>query len=49
MECDRHISVVVDKNLDVELLGDMVKESGVDTHIIEEVKILSEERAVFGI
>ena len=38
----RDISVVVDKNLDVELLGDMVKESGVDTHIIEEVKILSE-------
>ena len=36
------ISVVVDKNLDIELLGDMVKESGVDTHIIEEVKILSE-------
>ena len=38
----RDISVVVDKNLDVELLGDMVKDSGVDTHIIEEVKILSE-------
>ena len=38
----RDISVVVDKNLDVELLGDMVKESGVDTHIIEEVNILSE-------
>lgn len=38
----RDISVVVDKNLDVEVLGDMVKESGVDTHIIEEVKILSE-------
>lgn len=38
----RDISVVVDKNLDVELLGDMVKESGVDTHIIEEVKIISE-------
>ncbi len=38
----RDISVVVDKNLDIELLGDMVKESGVNTHIIEEVKILSE-------
>lgn len=38
----RDISVVVDKSLDVELLGDMVKESGVDTHLIEEVKILSE-------
>ena len=38
----RDISVVVNKNLDIELLGDMVKESGVDTHIIEEVKILSE-------
>jgi len=38
----RDISIVVDKNLDVELLGDMVKESGVDTHIIEEVTILSE-------
>lgn len=38
----RDISVVVDKKLDIELLGDMVKESGVDTHIIEEVIILSE-------
>lgn len=38
----RDISVVVDKNLDIELLGDMVKESGVDTHLIEEVTILSE-------
>lgn len=38
----RDLSVVVDKNLDIELLGDMVRESGVDTHIIEEVKILSE-------
>lgn len=38
----RDISVVVDKNLDVELLGDMVRDSGVDTHLIEEVSILSE-------
>ncbi len=38
----RDISVVVDKNLDVELLGDMVKDSGVDSHLIEEVSILSE-------
>ena len=38
----RDISVVVDKSLDIELLGDMVKESGVDTHLIEEVQILSE-------
>ena len=38
----RDVSVVVDKNLDIELLGDMVRDSGVDTHIIEEVKILSE-------
>lgn len=38
----RDISVVVDKNLDIELLGDMVRDSGVDTHLIEEVSILSE-------
>jgi phenylalanyl-tRNA synthetase alpha chain len=38
----RDISVVVDKNLDIELLGDMVRESGVDVHLIEEVIILSE-------
>ena len=38
----RDISVVVDKGLDVELLGDMVRESGVDVHLIEEVIILSE-------
>ena len=34
--------MVVDKTLDVELLGDMVRESNVDEHLIEEVKILSE-------
>ena len=38
----RDISVVVDKKIDIEVLGDMVRESSVDTHIIEEVKILSE-------
>ena len=38
----RDISVVVDKNLDIELLGDMVKDSGVDESLIEEVQILSE-------
>ena len=38
----RDISVVVDKDLDVEILGDMVRDSGVDSHIIEEVLILSE-------
>lgn len=38
----RDISVVVDKNLDVELLGDMVRDSDVDEKLIEEVQILSE-------
>ena len=38
----RDISVVVDKGLDVELLGDMVKDAGVDEKLIEEVQILSE-------
>lgn len=38
----RDISVVVDKNLDIELLGDMVRDSNVDEHLIEEVQILSE-------
>ena len=38
----RDISVVVDKNLDVELLGDMIRDSEVDEKLIEEVKILSE-------
>lgn len=38
----RDISVVVDNNLDVELLGDMVRDSDVDEKLIEEVKILSE-------
>ena len=38
----RDISVVVDKNLDVELLGDMIRDSAVDEKLIEEVQILSE-------
>lgn len=38
----RDISVVVDKNLDVELLGDMIRDSDVDEKLIEEVQILSE-------
>lgn len=38
----RDMSVVVDKNLDIELLGDMIRDSGVDEHLIEEVGILSE-------
>jgi phenylalanyl-tRNA synthetase alpha chain len=38
----RDISVVVDKNLDVELLGDMIRDSSVDEKLIEEVIILSE-------
>lgn len=38
----RDISVVVDKDLDVELLGDMIRDSGVDEKLIEEVQILSE-------
>ena len=38
----RDMSIVVDKNLDVELLGDMIRDSGVDPHLIEEVTILSE-------
>lgn len=38
----RDMSVVVDKDLDVELLGDMIRDSGVDPHLIEEVTILSE-------
>jgi len=38
----RDISVVVDKNLDIELLGDMIRDSSVDERLIEEVQILSE-------
>ena len=38
----RDISVVVDKNLGIELLGDMVRDSDVDEKLIEEVQILSE-------
>ena len=38
----RDISVVVDKNLDIEILGDLVRESSVDEKLIEEVQILSE-------
>lgn len=38
----RDLSVVVDKNLDIELLGDMIRSSDVDEKIIEEVQILSE-------
>lgn len=38
----RDISVVVDKNLDVELLGDMIRDSDIDEKLIEEVTILSE-------
>ena len=33
---------MVDKNLDVELLGDMIRNSAVDEKLIEEVQILSE-------
>lgn len=38
----RDMSVVVNNNLDIELLGDMIRDSGVDEHLIEEVQILSE-------
>ena len=38
----RDLSVVVNKSLDIELLGDMIRSSGVDERIIEEVQILSE-------
>ena len=38
----RDISVVVDKDLDIELLGDMIRSSNVDEKLIEEVQILSE-------
>jgi phenylalanyl-tRNA synthetase alpha chain len=38
----RDISVVVDKNLDVELLGDMIRDSNIDEKLIEEVTIISE-------
>ncbi len=38
----RDVSVVVDKDLDVELLGDMIRDSSVDEKLIEEVKIISE-------
>lgn len=38
----RDISVVVPKTLDIELLGDMIRDSAVDEKLIEEVQILSE-------